>query len=301
MSHLSSDSVKAHRVHTPIMVASPGRSSSERTAITCDHDTGSDWSHQDCADTDTTPGSSCARDITSVYRHDPYSLRGYVRLDAWRDKTSVPMQLRGAHECRELQVPLRVVQKADVGAIELRPRLSVPPFPVPKKPAPAKAPAAAGELGTARKALKKACSDCGVALEEPLYPLVVDVTQIAAHADRAALEQCMAQRRALRHRDEWWLQRRPLVDGNATLTGVPNVDGHRVALVLLEELRGLGLIDGEVALAHDARSVDRLNTGACHVCFELVADAERVQAALQQWPMFVDFRCGVCCVAPAKG
>jgi hypothetical protein len=261
-----------------------------------------------------------------AYRHDPYTYRGFHRLDVAHDSATVGLRIvpRGGKvtDTTTADVPIGIVLKPQLVAVDLRPRGRSAVAPVTtdaavgkpahgKNPSPPKstaatsvdegsAPKARNPLAGARKAIKKLYESSGMDLSEPLFPVMMAGADAAAcafepHASRAQLDALVAA--TLADPDAAAV----FADGNATLTGLPNVDGHRVAQAILDEFEARGYIDAGFAFANDARRTDRFNTGACHINFDSADDALRVQVALRVAPLFAAFRDGACIVAGSRG
>lgn len=236
-----------------------------------------------------------------AYRYDPYTLRGVVHLDARgiakRKPSHVKLRLpstNGATPGVEVVVPRGVVLKADDQPIALRPyaqRVALPFPAVRPQQQQQQPPAAQSPIGPARRALKKAYEASRATAETALLPVAVEGFVHGRDPDRRELDTITAANRrsaARVQRATGELPMDTICSGHVTLTHLPNVDGHRVAKAVLDEFRHRGYMDGVYALAHDAERMDRFNTAAIHVVFELVEDAERVQVALHIVPLFVD-------------
>jgi hypothetical protein len=248
--------------------------------------------------------ASPSRVVLYAYRHNPYSFRGYQRVDVSANTSSIPITLRKAVDgsAELIDVPHDVMLKPQQVPIDLRKRgrgilattpgaaevgdLDVTPAAgknlLKKSAKPAAAPARpANPLAAARKAMKKAYEQSGMSLQDPLYAvnIAVDPKTLGADATKNSAED---------------------LDTSMTMTGLPNVDGHRVAEALLQLLKGRAVIKGDYSFAMTDKRTDRFNTGACHLNFDTLDDARRVQQALRDQLLFASFRNGTCVVTTAR-
>lgn len=174
----------------------------------------------------------------------------------------------------------RSLSQAILSPISLPPSQTLPPqeLPGPTDEERERSKAKQAKISAARKAMKKAYDASGMTLSQPLFGLRVDVDD----SDVPVLEEAEAPMR---------LSAPMLFEhGQVTMTGLPNIDGHRVALELLDRLANLGVIRGAYNLATAERRTDRFNTGACHITLDCVDDARRLYGALNRMTLFADLR-----------
>lgn len=148
------------------------------------------------------------------------------------------------------------------------------------------------KISAARKAMKKTYDASGMTLSEPFFGLTIDVDEsdvptADVDAESPGTPVRLSAPMLFEH-------------GQVTMTGLPNIDGHRVAVALLTRLASFGVIEGGFALATPERRTDRFNTGACHITLDRVDDARRLYDVLNRMSLFADHRGGDIVVTRAR-
>jgi hypothetical protein len=224
-----------------------------------------------------------------LWRHNPYTVRSFTLLDADTNHHLVPIVIGNGADKHVHNVRFDVLLKPTQPPIDLRRRGKIPPETTACKPQQPnvtasktethqQAKASNPEAAASRKNFKRDCEVSKVAIHEPLYSIVTNMPRLA---------QVPAT----------WVS--TIDEGWTTLTGLPNADGYRVAELLLRHYADAGVIRSGYQLSNDVRRLDRFNTGACHVVFNEVEDARRLQLQLRADLIFATFRAGQCVVSAA--